>query len=104
MVRRFTNPSTIQILKKLLPPQPTAASNRYRRGPRRYLSATLTPGVRVKGPLLAIPDAVGHDVMSLTPWLTATDVYFCKICDRTYIFAKFVTDHIFLQNCDKINI
>jgi hypothetical protein len=36
MVRRFINPSTIQIfLKKFLTPQPTAARERYRRGPQR---------------------------------------------------------------------
>jgi hypothetical protein len=48
-------------------------------------------GVRAKGPLLATPAAVTHDVMSLTPW-------------QMYFFAKFVTDYIFLQNRDKINI
>jgi hypothetical protein len=46
-----------------------------------------------KGPLLAAPTATGHDVMSLTPWATAADVYFCKI-----------GDHIFLQNRGKLNI
>jgi hypothetical protein len=46
------------------------------------------------GPFLAAPTAVGHDVMSLTPWAMATDVYFCKICGGPYI----------LQNRDKINI
>jgi hypothetical protein len=40
---------------KYLPPQPTATRNRYRRGPRRYLRATLT-----------------HGVMPLTPWPTAS--------------------------------
>jgi hypothetical protein len=53
------------------------------------------PGLgHAKGQLLAAPTAVGHGVMSLTPWATAEDVYFCKICDGPYI----------LQNCDKINI
>jgi hypothetical protein len=51
-------------------------------------------GVRAKGPLLAAPSVAAHGVMSLTPWATAPDVY----------FAKFVPDHIFLQNRDKINI
>jgi hypothetical protein len=37
-----------------------------------------------KGPLLAAPTTVGYGVM--------------------YSFAKFVTDHIFLQKRDKINI
>jgi hypothetical protein len=48
-----------------------------------------------KGPLLATLAVVGLGVMSLTPWATAVDVYFCKICDGSYIF---------LQNRDKINI
>jgi hypothetical protein len=52
-------------------------------------------GVRAKGPLLAAPSAAAHSVTSSTPWATALDVYF---------FAKFVPDHIFLQNRDKINI
>jgi hypothetical protein len=30
-----------------------------------------------RGPLLAAPGAAAHDVMSLTPWATALDVYFC---------------------------
>jgi hypothetical protein len=30
-----------------------------------------------RGPLLAALDAVAHDVMSLTPWATVPDVYFC---------------------------
>jgi hypothetical protein len=50
--------------------------------------------MKSKGPLLAAPTTVGHAVMSLTPWATAADVYFCK----------FVADHIFLQNRNKINI
>jgi hypothetical protein len=29
-----------------------------------------------KGPLLAASTAAGHGVMSLTPWVTAADVYF----------------------------
>jgi hypothetical protein len=45
-----------------------------------------------KGPLLAAPTAVGHGVMSLPPWATAADVYFCQICGGPYIF---------LQNRDK---
>jgi hypothetical protein len=50
-------------------------------------------GVRAKGPLLVapsgprryVPDAVGQG-------------------HQMYIFAKFVSDHIFLQNRDKLNI
>jgi hypothetical protein len=30
-----------------------------------------------RGPLPAAPGAVAHDVMSLTPWATTPDVYFC---------------------------
>jgi hypothetical protein len=45
-------------------------------------------GVRAKGPLLAAPGAAAHDVMSLTPWATTPDVYFCYICAGPYIFAK----------------
>jgi hypothetical protein len=30
-----------------------------------------------RGPLLAAPGAAAHGVMSLTPWATAPDVYFC---------------------------
>jgi hypothetical protein len=45
-------------------------------------------GVRAKGPLLAAPSVATHGVMPLTPWATAPDVYFCKICARPYIFAK----------------
>jgi hypothetical protein len=30
-----------------------------------------------RGPLLAAPGASAHGVMSLTPWATAPDVYFC---------------------------
>jgi hypothetical protein len=51
-------------------------------------------GVTAKGPLLLAPSAAAHGVMSLTPWATTPDVY----------FAKFVPDHIFLKNHDKINI
>jgi hypothetical protein len=45
-------------------------------------------GVEGLGPRLAAPTAVGHGVLSLTPWATTIDVYFCKICDGPYIFAK----------------
>jgi hypothetical protein len=43
----------------------------------------LTPRRRVlrlghaRSPLLAAPGAAAHGVMSLTPWATALDVYFC---------------------------
>jgi hypothetical protein len=43
----------------------------------------LTPRCRAlrlghaRGPLLAAPGAAAHDVMSLTPWAMAPDVYFC---------------------------
>jgi hypothetical protein len=30
-----------------------------------------------RGPLLAAPGAAAHVVMSLTPWVTTPDVYFC---------------------------
>jgi hypothetical protein len=55
----------------------------------------MTPRMgHAKGPLLAAPTAVGHDVRGLVPLPTKTDVY----------FFKFVGDHIFLQNRDNINI
>jgi hypothetical protein len=52
----------------------------------------MAPGVRAEGPLLAAPGATARGVMSLTLWATTLDIY---------IFAKFVPDHIFLQNRDK---
>jgi hypothetical protein len=30
-----------------------------------------------RGPLLVAPSAVAHDVLSLTPWVTTPNVYFC---------------------------
>jgi hypothetical protein len=45
-------------------------------------------GVKGISPLLAAPTAMGHEVMSLTPWATTTNVYFFKICGGPYIFAK----------------
>jgi hypothetical protein len=47
-----------------------------------------------KGPLPAAPTAVGHVVMSLSRGPRR----------QMYVFAKFVANHIFLQNRDKINI
>jgi hypothetical protein len=40
------NNSNLKKIKKILPLQPTAARNAYRRGPRHYLSGTLTLGAR----------------------------------------------------------
>jgi hypothetical protein len=68
------------------------------------VAPTVVRGVRGTGPLLAAPTVVSHGVTSLTPWATAADVYFCKVCGGPRIFAKFVAGHIFLQNRDKINI
>jgi hypothetical protein len=41
-----------------------------------------------QGPLLAATSTAAYDVMSLTPWATTPDQYFCKICAGPYIFAK----------------
>jgi hypothetical protein len=43
---------------------------------------------------MAAPAAAGHGIMSLTPWSRR----------QIYVFAKFVADHIFLQNRDELNI
>jgi hypothetical protein len=97
MVRRFINPSTIQIKK-----------NSYRRSPRRQGTDTAvghTLAQRHADGWRYAPNAVAHDVRDVTswptalrvwahswwllpPWATMADVYFCKICDRPYIFAK----------------
>jgi hypothetical protein len=97
MVCRFINPSTIQI-KKI----PIAAAHD---GKEQILSwATMLAQRHADGWRYA-PNAVAHDVRDVTswptalrvwahswwllpPWATMADVYFCKICDRPYIFAK----------------
>jgi hypothetical protein len=91
---------------------------------------TLAPWPTTLGGLLPLwvvalgPDAAAQGVRPLTPRLTTLDLghvrahswrhlasqptTFCPWCRgprcQMYIFAKFVPDHIFLQNCDKINI
>jgi hypothetical protein len=65
------------------------------RGARPLAPWPTTPRLgHAKGPLLAAPTAMGHDIRGLAPMATT----------QMYIFAKFVADHIFLQNRDKINI
>jgi hypothetical protein len=63
----------------LLPPWATALRpDAVARGAR-----PLTPRRRAlrlghtRGPLLVAPSAVADSIMSLTPWATAPDVYFC---------------------------
>jgi hypothetical protein len=78
------------VLAGLLPSWPMALGpDAVARGARPLTSWRMAPSLaHAKGPLLAAPTAVGHGVMSLTPWATTADVYFCKICDGPYIFAK----------------
>jgi hypothetical protein len=50
------------------------------------------------------PTLRAHSWWLLPPWVTALYPWRRRLRRQMYIFAKFVADHIFLQNHDKINI
>jgi hypothetical protein len=90
----------------LLPPWPTTLGhNAIAHDPMLLTSwATTLCFSHTKGPLLAAPIAVGHGVMSLTPWATVLCPWRRGSRRQMYSFAKFRTDHIFLQILDRKNI
>jgi hypothetical protein len=77
-------------LPGLLPPWPTALGHNAATHSVRPLTpwGTALCLSHTKDPLLTSPTVVDHVIMSHMPWVTATDVYFCKNYGGPYIFAK----------------